>query len=178
MDAVDVEVKKFYSIYIFIAAFFVVGLLMLSVSSWYRSLDVQTLYLVLALSLVLVLIHELVHYVVAKRYSPNASIQIIPKLGSIALDYVRLDYRQYIKVTLAPILIIQLPLTIAGLVTGNAVLTVLALLHLVASVGDITGLVSVVLYHRGATLNMVYDEKGRIVGIVVEKGNKIIFYQL
>jgi len=127
-----------------------------------------------------VAVHEFSHYAVAKRYSPSARIRVLPKLGAIVLDYVSLDYGNCVKVTLAPLLTVQLPITALYLLTHKLSILLLAILHLAASLVDITEVMHATLLHYGGRLHLVYDERNRIVGILVEEPakNRATFYML
>jgi hypothetical protein len=126
------------------------------------------------------LLHEYSHYIVAKRYTPEARIRIYPKLGALILDYVRLTYGQYAKTVFAPMLTIQLPLIVLYMIFNSPTILVAAILHFLASSIDIIGFVVTSITHYGGTFHIVYGEKGEIAGILVVEPKKGIatFYQL
>lgn len=176
----DVEVRKLRGIYASVVVSFVAGCLVFYAifTQHLNLIDMTTALWAVLFFLLIAVLHEFVHYAVAKKYNPEATIRVIPRLGGLLLDYVRLDYNQYVKTALAPLFFIQVPLTVAWILSGDIIVLTLTVAHLLASAVDIVCLFSAVISHRGATFNMVYDEKGRVVGVVVERGDKIIFYQL
>lgn len=121
------------------------------------------------LFLLLALPHEMVHYLVAKHFNKDAKIKPLLRYGALALDYGRLTRNELISVALMPQLIIELPLVVAWLLSGDQLCLVLALLHLAGSAGDIVFSVKL-LVEAGprSVVSVLYDERGGIAGDVVE----------
>jgi len=127
----------------------------------------------------LTFVHELVHYIVAKRRSP--AVRLRPSLhGVIVVDYVRLEYKDFMIGVSAPLIVVQLPLTLLYLVLSHPLLLALALFHALSSLGDVTGIVYTRIFHKGAELHVVYSEKGAVVGFIAEERDKCraVFYEV
>lgn len=119
------------------------------------------------------LLHELVHYLAARRFNSGARIRPLLKYGALALDYGRLTRNQLVAVALMPQLAIEAPLLIAWLSLGDPLYLALALVHLAASVPDVVYNVRL-LIEAGpeSVVSVLYDEGGGIVGAVVEDPSK------
>jgi len=160
--------KRYYAVYIAEFAAFLAGLASFYIILPYNLTPKDPLW-GLILFIPCALLHEFSHYVIAKKYNPEASIQVLPRLGAIVLDYVSLDYRDYMKVAVMPLLTVQLPITLLYVITHNASILVLNILHLVSSSVDIMGLIYNTVEHYGGKFHLVYNEKGGISGVFVEE---------
>jgi len=165
-------VRKYSIAYIAEAAAFIVMFLVVVVFGSSGSITAADALLATTLFIPVAFVHEFSHYIVAKRFNPNASIRVLPKLGAIVLDYASLNYREYIYVVLAPVLTVQAPITALFLLMHNSVLLLLALTHAMASAVDIVGLIYMFVVHRGGRVHIVYDERGNIAGVLVEEPAK------
>jgi len=116
--------------------------------------------------------HEFSHYMIARRYNPHVKIRFLPKLGALVLDYVKLGYTEYVKVALTPLLTVELPLVMIYLLTRGSAILLLAVVHFAASLVDVTDVLCVSVLHRGGTIHLVYDERGRVAGILIEEPSK------
>ena len=138
-------------------------------------------FIVPAFFLVFALIHELSHLIVAQVYNPDASVRLFPKLGALLLDYVSLPYEGYLYTVIAPLLVVQIPLIITYLFTGNPYILAMNVFHLAASSVDITGILYSTINHGvDGRLYLVYDEKCCVVGVLIEepKKNSATLYSL
>jgi len=170
-------VKHYYAVYVAVFVSFLVGLATLYIILPYNITPKDPLW-GLILFIPCSILHELSHYAVAKKYNPEASIKVVLRLGAVALDYVSLNYREYVKVAVTPLLTVQLPITILYVVTHNASILVLNILHIVSSSVDIMGLIYNSVKHYGGKFHLVYDEKGGISGVLVEdpaKDRKMLY---
>jgi hypothetical protein len=171
-------VKKYYLLSVLVV---IVNLLAIPVvfftGSSYGS---NTLLQALLLYILLIFVHELAHYIVAKRRSPAVRLRPLLRHGVIVVDYVRLGYKDFMRVASAPLIIVQLPITLLYLVLSHPLLLALALLHALSSLGDVFNMVYIRIFHKGAELHMVYSEKGAVVGFIAEERDKCraVFYEV
>jgi len=126
-------------------------------------------------------LHEFSHYLFAKRYNSATKIKFFPKLFALAIDYVSLSFKEFLVVALAPQIFVGIPIIVLLLLTSSKEFAYLLVIHLVSSVGDYTSLIlSIVhttLYGKTMKIHVLYDNRGGIVGSVVEsaKGNLYVY---
>jgi hypothetical protein len=117
---VEYVVKKYY---LLSALVVIVNLLatpiVFFIGSSYGS---NTLLQALLLYILLISVHELVHYIVAKRRSPAVRLRPSLRHGVIVVDYMRLEYKDFMLVASAPLIIVQLPITLLYLVLSHPLL--------------------------------------------------------
>lgn len=114
-------------------------------------------------------LHEVVHYsVIRYAFKKSARITTLLRRGALMVEYDRLSSREYIAVSLAPLVFIQLPLTVATLVVGSPAIAIPTVLHGAGSIADVFYALRIAVTCRGCTVGL-YRENGKVKGYVIVK---------
>lgn len=160
--------------------------IILSVSTFFAAMHIRPVslraypdvLLVFALFFLLAVLHELAHYASLKAMGKYARMTTMLRWGLLVVEYDELRWGEYVAVALAPQVALQLPLTLAFLASGSAILWVLAVLHFCESMGDLVGASRALLLLRGSVFRL-YKVGGRIKGyIVVRPDGRVTVYRV
>jgi hypothetical protein len=175
--SIEYIAKKYYLLPVVVILANILVLFIINLVIW---IDPTSTLLSLALYIPTIFAHEYSHYLVAKKKNPLTKIKFYPKFFALMIDYVKLSYRDFLEVAVAPLITIQLPLTTLYILFRNPLLLSLTMLHIASSLGDISSIVYNVLLHRGALFYMAYSERGDVVGFVAEELDRCraVFYEL
>ncbi len=124
-------------------------------------------------------IHEALHYVVGRLIGVNGlRLRFLLKLTAIVVEYDRVTPHQYVAMALAPhVLTIFLIMLILTSTCTPIPLCAALIVNLVGSGPDTALAMYYGIRHRRACFfKLLYDEKGAIVGGVVEYSDRLVVY--
>ena len=131
-----------------------------------------------ALSISCMFIHEFLHYLAGKIVGiKGLRIGWLRKYGAIFTDYSEVDSLRYSLFILAPVLVLQLIL-FAVMMTGIPLLGYAFHYQLASSIPDIFNLAYFTLLYGRCYYEVLHDDKGKVLGFIVIKDNRRIFYEL
>ncbi len=121
------------------------------------------------LTLIVFLLHEFVHYAVARALGIEARIRTYLRAGALIVLYKgRVVWWKNVVVLVAPFIAIQPPLT--ALVTVEIprhisdALVFACICHFLGSMPDLVEAVGTVLMRKGCYFELMLDDKGRVIG--------------
>ncbi len=137
--------------------------------------------LVVAAILATVFLHEALHVVAARLVGVRGlRVRFEPRLVSLILDYEWMTPLQYVVVALAPQLLSIVLLIVLVAIPGYSLVAWPSLVVNVAGgIPDMINAIYFGLVHGDARrFWLLYDEKGRVVGGVVEYVDKLVVYDM
>lgn len=163
------EFKKDYTIK-FLCILALVGSVLFVINLPMTSLTEVESIMILPLTLLILIAHEVAHFLTIKRFGKYARITTFLKRGSLMVEYDTLTVKEYIIVSLAPLIFIQLPLTAGAYITSNPCFIILSVLHIMGSLVDIFYSFKLGLTCRECSIQL-YRENGKVKGYVLIKPN-------
>ncbi|MEM4788095.1 MAG: DUF3267 domain-containing protein [Ignisphaera sp.] len=142
-----------------IASFIVFSLIYISESE----------YMLLFVSILFVMVlHELIHFTVIRFFCKYARITTLLRRGALMIEYDVLTAKEYIYTSLAPMIFIQIPLSILYIATSSILVLMLAVLHVIGSIPDIFYAIKIAITCRKCMLRL-YKENGKVKGYIIVK---------
>lgn len=132
--------------------------------------------LLLPSALSVMVVHELAHFAVIRFFGRWARITTLLRRGVLMVEYDALTAKEYVCVSLAPLVFIQLPLAVLYVVTSNVTVLTIAVLHAMGSIADIFYAIKITLTCRNCVLRL-YRENGKVKGysIVKPSGEETVY---
>lgn len=175
----EVKVERFHGV-----AMVTIGILIMFLGLWFAPIKFRGItvglgyFLILLLLLAVVIItHELIHYVVACIYRIDVEIKFSKLLvGLILVYYSGISRNQYIIIALTPIIVLTPLLLLAFLVSSGALSIILyaaTLISLASSSTDIYFTIYSLTLSKNAVYHLLFNAKGDVIGGIVEDNNRL-----
>lgn len=120
--------------------------------------------------------HEYTHVATIRFMGKRSKVVPILRRVALAVDFDELEVGEYVRVALAPLAVVQTPLSLVALATGHVLAVLLSVYHFLGSLVDIYIAAKVYVFYRGCTIKP-YKQSERIAGYAVAcaDGREVVY---